>query len=149
MALPNSGEASPISVPVLAGKFRLFGAGRTGPIGALAGEFRRCHPLQRRMRTRLVIVLAPDFDFASGVLERQEPVCVEAFLPKTSVEGFILRIVGRLARAREVNLHAIFVRPFVERLRNELAAVVCLDIAGKRTMLREPSQRGDNVLATQ
>lgn len=61
-------EAGPISVPVLIGEFRLFGVGRIGPIGALAGKFRRCHPLQRRVRARLVIVLAPDFDFASGVL---------------------------------------------------------------------------------
>ncbi len=74
---------------------------------------------------------------------------VEAFLPEASVEGFVLRIVGRLTRTREVNLHAILVRPFVERLRNEFAAIVYLDIAGKRTMMCKPSQRGDNVLTTQ
>ncbi len=75
---------------------------------------------------------------------------VEVFLPETSVEGFVLRVFGRLARAREVNLHAALVRPFVERLRNELAAILCLDIARKRTMMmRKPSHRSVNVLATQ
>ncbi|AJT48733.1 hypothetical protein DR62_06580 [Burkholderia thailandensis] len=62
-------EASPISVSVLVGKFRLFGVGRIGLVDALAGEFRQCQPLQRRVMTRLAIVLAPDLDFASGVLE--------------------------------------------------------------------------------
>lgn len=100
------GEAGPIYVPVLVGKFRLFGASRIGPIRALAGEFRRRHPLQRRVMARLVIVLAPALDFASGVLQRQEPMRVEAFLVKASVAGFVLRIIGRLARAGEVNLHA-------------------------------------------
>jgi hypothetical protein len=43
----------------------------------------------------------------------------------------------------------MLVRPFVERLRNEFAAIVCLDIAGKQTMLRSPGQCSNNVLATQ
>lgn len=81
--------------------------GRIGPIGAPVDEFRRCNPLQRRMRTRLVKVLASDFDFASGVLRRQEPMRVEAFLPETSVEGFVLRVVGWLAR-REKSISTPF-----------------------------------------
>lgn len=76
------------------------------------------------MRTPLVIVLAPDFDFASRILKRQEPTRVEAFLAKASVEGFILHVGGRLAWTRDVNFHAILVRPFVERLRNEFAAIL-------------------------
>lgn len=50
------------------------------------------------VKTCPVIVLVPDFDFASGVLQRQEPMRVEAFLPEASVEGIVFRVVGRLAR---------------------------------------------------
>jgi hypothetical protein len=60
-------DPGPNSVPVSAGNFRLFGVGRIGQVSALAGEFRRRHPLQCRVRTCLVIVLAPHLDFASGV----------------------------------------------------------------------------------
>lgn len=48
---------------------------------------------------------------------------IEALLQETPVEAFHLGVVRRLARAAEIELDAVFVRPFVQRPRNEFAAI--------------------------
>lgn len=50
------------------------------------GEFARGHPAQCRMGTTLVIVYAPDLDFAPGILLGHKPVLVQALLPQPAVE---------------------------------------------------------------
>ncbi len=103
-------EVGSISVPVLAGKFRYFGVGRTGPIGALAGEFRRCHPLQRGVRARLVIALAPDLDFALASSSDKNQCALRHSSRKRPLKDSFFALSGGLPG-------------------NELAAIVCLDIA--------------------
>jgi hypothetical protein len=49
---------------------------------------------------------------------------VQAFFTKRAVEGFYKTIIGRLARAAEVNLHAMVMRSEVHQSTRELAAVV-------------------------
>ena len=71
--------------------------GRIGSGLALAGEFGGRHPLQCPVGTRLMIVLAPGLDFALGVLERQEPMRVEAFLTQAPVERLVRRVISWLA----------------------------------------------------
>ena len=47
------------------------------------------------MRTELVVVPSPALYFVLGILQRHEPVHVQAFVPEASVEGFYMRIVRR------------------------------------------------------
>lgn len=56
-------------------------------------------------------------------------------LAESPIEGLILGIVRRLAGAAETNLHSVFVGPLVHSLRDELAAVICLDDARLTTLL--------------
>jgi len=55
--------------------------------------------------TSLVIVLAPNFNFAPDIFERQEPMRVYGILGKAFVERRVLRFVGWLAWTREVDLN--------------------------------------------
>ena len=53
----------------------------------------------------------PRLDFAPGIVQAQEPICVQAFLPDAAVEGFGEGIIGRLARARVVQHDAVLPSP--------------------------------------
>lgn len=54
--------------------------------GRFFGKFDWSHPAQYRMGKTLVIVYAPGLDFASRILQRHEPVLVQALLPHPAVE---------------------------------------------------------------
>jgi hypothetical protein len=49
---------------------------------------------------------------------------VQAFVSERTIEGFDKAIIGGLARAAEVNLHAVVIRPKIHESTRELAAVV-------------------------
>lgn len=63
------------------------------------------------MRSYLVVVSTPSLAFSHRVIQAHEPVGVEAFRPELAVEALDERIVGRLARPREVKRHAFHVSP--------------------------------------
>ena len=75
------------------------------------------------MRSDLVEVRPPRLDLAPGVVQRQEPVCVQAFITQTAVEAFDEGIVGRLARPAEVQRDAVDVGPMVERPTGKFGAI--------------------------
>ena len=79
------------------------------------------------MRTELVVVPSPAFYFVSGVLQRHEPVHVQAFVPEAAVERFDMRVVRRCAGAGVIELDLVEVRPGVQRSGDELRPVVDLD----------------------
>ncbi len=72
------------------------------------------------MRTELVVVPSPALYFVSGVLQRHEPVHVQAFVPEAAVERFDVRIVRRCAGAGVIELDFVEVRPGVQRPGDEL-----------------------------
>jgi hypothetical protein len=82
------------------------------------------------VRTALVILPPPPFDLGLCIGQRQEPVCIEALVTQSTVEGFDKGIVGRFARPGEVQRYAIGVGPAIERLRDKLGSIVDPDRAG-------------------
>lgn len=83
------------------------------------------------------IVLSPiSLAFRPRVVQRQEPVLVDAFGSDLVVERFHVGIVGRFAWPREVQRHAIAPSPQVEIFGDELRAIVepdCLRCAVDRS----------------
>ena len=45
------------------------------------------------MRTDIVVVLAPNFNFFFGILDVEEPVLIEAFQSEPAVEGLTVGVV--------------------------------------------------------
>ena len=59
----------------------------------------------------MIVFLTPSFDELFCFDQSFEPVDIEAFIPEGSVQGFDKRVVGRLAWAREVDLHPVLLGP--------------------------------------
>ena len=79
------------------------------------------------MWSEAIILFLKQPDFFFRILEREEPVDVQALIPKATVEGFDERIIRRFSGPREVQHHLVVVSPLVQRLRDEFAPVVALD----------------------
>ncbi len=71
-----------------------------------------------------VVLDPPRLNGLPRLLQRREPVAVEAFGAKVAVERLGEGVVRGLARPRELELHAVAVGPGVERLGDELRPVV-------------------------
>jgi hypothetical protein len=82
----------------------LWAAVPCGPLCKDAGW----NEAQRCVRSTRVIVLAPSFDLAPGVVTRKEPVGVQTFVPQPSVERFNQRVVGRFPWPTEVDTTDIY-----------------------------------------
>lgn len=76
------------------------------------------------MRTMTVVVDQPSFDDGASLVESPEDVLVQAFITVSSVEALDVDALDRVPRADEVELHALLVRPGIERLPGELRDVV-------------------------
>src|SRR5579884_4328423 len=79
---------------------------------------------QRAVWTHLVVIDSPLFDGFPGIVQRQEPVQVQAFLAELAVEAFNIAILHRPSRRDEGQLDLIVVSPLGERFRCELSAIV-------------------------
>src|SRR3546814_18970851 len=75
----------------------------------------------------LIVVSTPILQLFVGIRKAQEPVGVQAFGPKSTIECFDERVVGRLARPREVQRHTLLVGPEIHVPGNELRALVDTD----------------------
>jgi len=93
------------------------------PCGLLS-KFPGWNVAQSSVRTTLVIVLAPSFDLALGVVKGKEPIGIQTLVAEPSVEGFNQGIVGWFSRTAEVKRDLMQVGPLVERTRHELGAIV-------------------------
>jgi len=70
----------------------------------------------------ILFLKQPDFFFC--ILERKEPIDVQALIAKAAVEGFDERIIRWFSGSREVQRHLVVVGPLVQRLRDEFTPVV-------------------------
>lgn len=109
-----------------------LGPGRTGKFGLglngeSGGELGGRDIADRGVRPEMIVIDPPAFDLLPSVLERQEPVGIEALVPEAAVERLDERVVGRLAGTGVVHGHAVVVSPAIYRDRDELAAVIGLD----------------------
>src|SRR5688572_7347206 len=59
------------------------------------------------MRSDLVIVSTPVLQFLLGVIQRQEPMCVQALGPEPAIECLDERIVRRLARREQISMRIV------------------------------------------
>ena len=76
------------------------------------------------MRSTLIVVTPPSLDYDLRLVEAVEPVHVQAFIAKRSVEGFDVTVVGRFTWPTEVDVGPMPVCSQVEKASRELGAVV-------------------------
>jgi len=89
-----------------------------------------CLPPQSRVRTVCIVLLSPRFQCFLGFLQREKPVLIQALCPEFAVEGRDVGVVGGLTRTTEIQLHPVAVRPGIERLAEELGAILYREAFG-------------------
>src|SRR5580698_3287541 len=97
----------------------------------------------------LIIVPSPRVDLLFSVLDRIEPVSVQAFLAELSIEGFHDRVVCRLAAAIEVDLHVVRVRPVVHMAACELGSIITGDTSWQTAIVSNLPHGCDHVFSSQ
>ena len=98
------------------------------------------------MWTALIVVVLPGCQRRSSVLERRKLGGVQALIAQPPVERLDQRVFNGLARADEIELHALPPGPLVEQLRGELGAVVDGDRLGYGPLPGQPLQGLGDVL---
>lgn len=83
------------------------------------------------MRTALIVLVSPGLDLSPRLGDRIEPVDVEAFIPKGSVERLDEGVVGGLARPAEVDPHAVMISPEIDKVAGKLGAIVGEQVFGR------------------
>src|SRR2546427_5641743 len=91
-------------------------------------ELLRCSISETAVRANRVVVNTPDLDVASGIGDRDEPVFIQAGIPKFAVVAFDKSVLCRFAGLNEVKLHAALLGPEKHRLARELRTVVGDDL---------------------
>jgi hypothetical protein len=90
-------------------------------------ELSRCAVADRTVWPHLVVITAPCRNDGFGMIERREPLLVEALVAELAVEAFDVRVLRRLARLGKREGDAVRVRPLVERPPGELGTLVGTD----------------------
>ena len=72
----------------------------------------------------VVVVPPPLLNLEAGIDEIQKPVCGETLVAKAAVKALDVGILNGFAWTDERELHAVPIRPDVERPRNELGPVI-------------------------
>lgn len=76
------------------------------------------------MRAFGVVINYPGFDEFFRIVEVDEPMLVEAFVPHRSVEALDKSVLHRLDWLDELQLDAMLVGPAIKHLARELGAIV-------------------------
>src|SRR5205823_9404161 len=87
-------------------------------------EFTRGPIAQGAVWSAFVVILPPQFDERTRLLQPLEPVFVQALVAELPVEAFHIRILHWFPRLNELPLHAALVGPTVHSLAGKLRAVV-------------------------
>ena len=88
------------------------------------GEFGRRYAAQATVRPDLVMVLAPDANGGSGLVQRLEPMLVQALVPELAVEALDVAVLHRPPGLDEDVPNAVGLCPGHEYCAGELRAVV-------------------------
>jgi hypothetical protein len=96
------------------------------------------------VRTNFVIVSTPFLAYSAHLVERHEPVCIQALSPKLAVRGFNEGIVGRFAWPAEVKNDAALVGPQIQILRDELRSLINADALGIAELFADAVEHLDN-----
>ena len=94
------------------------------------------------MRTLLVVILSPLFDFSARVVQTGEPIGIQTFIPQSAVKAFYVGILHRLAWLNELQPHTVFLAVvFAGKANDPASAVHILDLkTGKVSTL--PGSQG-------
>jgi len=63
------------------------------------------------MGPEAVVIVSPFFDFPSDIVKGAEPVGRQALIPELPIERFNIRVIGRLARSRELQNALVLICP--------------------------------------
>lgn len=77
-----------------------------------------------------IVFLAPVLGFIPCVVQRWEPVYIQALVAETAIKRFNVRAICWFTRPREIQHYVLVVGPAVERLADKLAAIIDLDALG-------------------
>ncbi len=97
----------------------------------------------------LIIVPPKRIDLLLRVLQRQEPMRVQAVRAKPTVERFDRGIVGRFATSAEVQNDPIRVGPEVHRRADELCPVVTIDALRQSSLEAQALERRGDIVAAE
>src|SRR5215469_17475608 len=75
------------------------------------GKLQRRQIVQRTMRSLLVVILPPVFDFSARIAQTCEPVRVQTFISKPTIEALRVSVLDRLARLDELQSRPSFFAP--------------------------------------
>jgi hypothetical protein len=113
----------------------------------LSCVFLRRHIAESAVGPFFVVIPLPSFDFVTGIVQAEEPVFVEAFLPESAMERLDINVVCRLPRTREVQSDVVPVSLEIDVLRDKLGAVVHPDPPRSSVILHDLLQDRDHLAA--
>jgi len=114
----------------------------------LSSIFLRSRIAESAVGPIFVIVLPPTFDLVPGIIQAEEPVLVEAFLPEPTVEGLDIGIVCRLPWPGKVQRNVIPISSEIDVLRDKFWPVVHPYRPRPAVILHDPLQDLDHLAAS-
>jgi hypothetical protein len=76
------------------------------------------------MRSVVIVIQSPRFDFLFRIFDRKELIDVQALIPKSTVKRFYVTVIRWPPGSRKVELDASLPGPFLERLRGEFRSMI-------------------------
>ena len=100
----------------------------------------------RAVWSHFVVVSTPFLHFAAGIVKAHEPVGVQTLGTELTVEGLDERVVGGLARPREVERDILLISPQIEIPGDEFGALVDADGLRLADRLTDPFEGTHDIL---
>jgi hypothetical protein len=121
--------------------------GQGTPIGArLVLHMPPASHYRERCGAFFVVIPPPCFNLVPGIIQAEEPVLIEAFLPEPAVKGLDIGVVRRLPGPGEVQRDMVPVSPEIDVLGDELWAINP-NRSGSPMMLHDPLQDFNHLAA--
>src|ERR1700739_4003524 len=105
-----------------------------------SAELSRCSVCKRTVGPLAVVFLAPVVERSPHIIQRAEPVGVQAFVAKTSVEAFDVSVLHRSSWLDVDQVDLAFFSPAQHATRCELRSVVGTHTLRLATVLDQPIQ---------
>ena len=99
------------------------------------------------MGSYFVVLPPPILQFPPRVVERQEPVRIQALRPQAPIERLDESVVRRLPRPAEIQRDVVLVSPQIEVARDEFGSLIDADRAGIADFGADPVERRHHVFA--
>jgi len=90
------------------------------------------------VRTTLIVIDLPGLDQPFGLVDRSEPMDVQAFIVQRSVEGFDEGVIGWFAGPGEVYAGSMVVSPKIYKLTSKLCTIIGEQVFWRSSKSNEP-----------